>query len=366
MDEEGVPQNPAKHYERWMEENAPPGSLRGKAFAVTGTTSGLGYWTVAALFRAGATVIMLNRHEEKTRRCEEKLKEGLSDSESAQVGELEFIQCDLNSFGSVRRAATTLKARYKRLDGLALNAGVMMVPFELTEDGYDVQLQTNHLSHSLLASLLFETLQQSPDARIVSHTSLAHAMGKPVINFDSINEGDADSWWLGTAKRVGMLKTVVRYGQAKLANVLFANELARRLSAHGIANVKSACVHPGYSRSDELFPYAFPSFPLIKLKKKKKPSLKTRSTALQRRAGFPGWRLANARVAQAAQDGCLPLLHALIGEGVANGDFYGPKNVVHGQPAKTSPQGHGKDTELGKRLWKKTEEIVGSAFLPCS
>ena len=146
--------------------------LSGKCIAITGCTSGTGYWTAVAAVRKGAAcVLMLNRQSERAETAEEKVKaEGDS--------HVETVICDLQSFASVRSAATALNsiaAGFGGLDALINNAGVMAMPDTRTPDGFDVQMQTNHLSHFLLTKLAMPSLDAAAasrgEARIVQHSS---------------------------------------------------------------------------------------------------------------------------------------------------------------------------------------------------
>ena len=146
-----------------------------------------------------------------------------------------FIECDLASLASVEKAAKQFSTDSQRLDILLCNAGVMALPPSLTKDGYEIQFGTNHVGHALLVKLLLPTLlrtaeQPNSDVRVVMLTSLGFR-GHPSqgIDFPSLRSA-----------RPGMLGHWIRYGQSKLANILFASELARRYP-----NIATASVHPG-------------------------------------------------------------------------------------------------------------------------
>ena len=144
-----------------------------------------------------------------------------------------FLQLDLASLESVKEAADTFNAKSDRLDVLINNAGVMALPASTTKDGYEIQFGTNHIGHFFLTKLLMPTLQRTAegkrDVRIVNLSSEGHRLpprGGLVLK-DARSDMASYSTW-------------VRYGQAKLANVLFTRELARRYPA-----IKSVVVHPG-------------------------------------------------------------------------------------------------------------------------
>lgn len=205
-----------------------------------------------------------------------------------------------------------------------------MVGPDKTEDGWDVQMQTNHLSHFLLVQQLFENVQNA-NGRIVTHSSMAHAFGK--LNSDNLNNPGSQ---VPLGRFMPFLGPSNRYGASKLANILFSSELARRLESKGISNVTAVCAHPGYA-----------------------------STDLQRRAILPGWKFLNTKLAQSAEDGSLPLLHALTQPHVSNGDFYGPSSMGErsGPPTKVMPKRDGKSEETARKLWEASESATGVKLL---
>ena len=157
-------------------------SLSGRCFAITGTTSGTGYFTCEAAIKKGAAaLLLLNRDSGRSDSSAAKLQEITRSTGNPTV--LTQVSCDLQSFASVVKAAAevnVLAAQYGGLDGLINNAGVMAVPDKRTADGYDVQMQTNHLSHFLLTNLVMSSLEAAADARgearIVQHSSGARGM----------------------------------------------------------------------------------------------------------------------------------------------------------------------------------------------
>ena len=199
--------------------------LDGKCVAITGCNAGIGKVTAIELAKRGAKILMLCRNEEKTQPIMDEIKQ-----ESANEN-ISFYKLDLSSLKSVQECAKTMKEREEKIDILINNAGVMACPKATTEDGYDMQLQTNHLGHFLLTELLMPLIKTSAAGgfhpRIIILSSSAHELGR--MNWDDINyEKSYD------ATRV--------YCQSKLANVLHAKELARRLDGTGISVY---AVHPG-------------------------------------------------------------------------------------------------------------------------
>jgi NAD(P)-dependent dehydrogenase (short-subunit alcohol dehydrogenase family) len=285
-------------------------SQEGRTFVVTGANSGLGLATVRALAGLGANVIMTARDEGKGQRALEALR---ADNPDAAI---ELRQLDLADLDSVRDFAATVG----QLDVLINNAGVMMPPHARTRQGYELQLGVNHLGHFALTGLLLPRIARSPDGRLVTVTSELHKRGR--LHFDDL-QGEHD---YGRAKF---------YYQSKLANVVFALDLNRRLRANGIA-VRSVLAHPGHV-----------------------------ATNLQS-AGPTGigklmLQVGNRLFAHDAEMGALPQLYAATGADVEGGQFWGPDghSKPKGFPTLVEPLDDARDRGLGKRLWDVSEELTG-------
>ena len=188
--------------------------MSGKVTIVTGANSGIGWDTAVSFAKKGTTVIMACRSLEKGQAALEQLK---AEVPSADV---ELMQLDLASLDSVRSFAEAFQARYDRLDLLINNAGIMMVPYGKTEDGFEKQLGTNHLGHFALTGLLIDTILATPGARVVNVSSAGHRMGS--MAFDDLMFEDGEGYSGRSA-----------YGRSKLANLLFTYELQRRFEAAG-------------------------------------------------------------------------------------------------------------------------------------
>jgi len=200
-------------------------NLQDKIILVTGATSGIGEVTARELARQGAHIVMLARSREKAERTQQAI---IATTGNQQV---DIVLADLSVMQQVRDVATELHAKYPRLDVLVNNAGLMFgAERELSADGYEMTLATNHLGPFLLTSLLFDLLQKSPAARIVNVASMAYRFSKPTLD-DLQSERDYSPVW--------------EYGNTKLWNIMFTQELAAQLRAHGIANVTTNCLHPG-------------------------------------------------------------------------------------------------------------------------
>jgi NAD(P)-dependent dehydrogenase (short-subunit alcohol dehydrogenase family) len=176
-------------------------------------------------------VILLNRPSERSQKSLAALKEAVPN------GNFEPIDCDLQSFDSVRKAAEEVKQKCPEgLYALCNNAGVMALEDKATPDGYDVQMQTNHLSHFLLTAELFPLLEKAAnmlgDARVVNHTSSARMVPDKVLKAEYLGKnggnlgGNSASMFFGGARWK-------RYNQSKLANCAFTAALHNRLQKKG-------------------------------------------------------------------------------------------------------------------------------------
>lgn len=281
-----------------------------RTFVVTGANSGLGLETVRALAGLGANVIMTTRDWDKGERVLEELQ---AEHPNAAV---ELRSLDLADLDSVHEFAGKVGA----VDVLINNAGVMMPPHGRTRQGYELQFGVNHLGHFALTGLLLERISHSRDGRVVTVSSGLHKRGR--IHFDDIH-GEHN---------YGRTKF---YAQSKLANVVFAIELSKRLRANNVP-IRSVLAHPGYS-----------------------------ATNLQS-AGPTGvsklvMKASNRMFAQDAEMGALPQLYAATGADVESGQFYGPdgRGESKGFPTLVEPLDDARDRELSKRLWNISEELTG-------
>ena len=198
----------------WTAADLP--SFAGRTAIITGANSGLGAVTARELARVGAQVILAVRNTGKGEAAAQRM-----------TGDVEVRQLDLQELASVRRFADGVD----KVDVLINNAGIMATPHELTADGFESQIGTNHLGHFALTNLLLPKLTD----RVVTVSSLMHAIG--YISLDDLNwQSRRYSPWLA-------------YGQSKLANLLFTSELQRRLEAVG-SPLRALVAHPGYSHTN--------------------------------------------------------------------------------------------------------------------
>ena len=301
--------------------------LAGRVAAITGTTSGTGYVCARELARLGAEVVLLNRPSDRAAAALARLRDALPE------GRFVSVDCDLQSFDSVRQAAASLRERFARIDILCNNAGVMALPDQATMDGYGVQMQTNCLSHFLLTRELWPLLLASDDARVVNHTSGAR-LGPPLEEMYFERRG-GDLGGDGTAEenaRFGGPRWM-RYHQTKLANCCFTYELKARLEAAGIHNVKALLAHPGLAR-----------------------------TQLQITTGQTGGMDAYGAFmdnAQSAEDGATGIIRACADPTASSGAFYGPRGWS-GFPDLLQPEELLLDAENRRINWDGCEAAVGA------
>jgi hypothetical protein len=170
-----VSKESGKYFPEFERIVIPP--LQGKIVVITGCTSGTGFVAAQCAARKGAEVIlMLNRVSERAVAAEKVVKEQVSNTISSKTI-VETIPCDLQDMSSVKEAIRSIKSKYDRIDVLCNNAGVMALEDVPTKDGYDIQMQTNHLSHFLITTELLPMIQKSTDGRIVNHSSMARQGG---------------------------------------------------------------------------------------------------------------------------------------------------------------------------------------------
>jgi NAD(P)-dependent dehydrogenase (short-subunit alcohol dehydrogenase family) len=303
--------------EKWTTAQIPDQS--GRLAVVTGANSGLGLVTARELARAGATVVMACRNESRGEEALGRVRQSVPDAD------VELEQLDLAALDSVRAFAERVKERRDGVDLLINNAGVMATPRRETTDGFELQFGTNHLGHFALTGLLLPELEGREDARVITLSSGAHKGGR--IAFDN----------LGGDRRYFRWRA---YAQSKLANLLFALELDRRLRAAG-STVKSLAAHPGYSATN--------------LQSSGPPTVDALLMAP-----------VNRFYAQSDEMGALPTLYAATVPGLEGGAYIGPDGLgeMRGYPTRVSPNGTARDEALARRLWTVSEQLTGVEVEP--
>ncbi len=303
--------------ERFTAHSIPDQS--GRTAIVTGANSGLGLAIALELAKHGARVVLACRNAAKGEQALAQIRAQAPDAL------LELGSLDLGSLDSIAAFAAWFEARdgHDGLDLLINNAGVMAAPRARTADGFELHLGTNHLGHFALTGRLIGQLQGREDARVVTLSSNAHRTWR--ISFDNLQGERHYMRWAA-------------YGQSKLANLLFALELDRRLRASGSA-VKSLAAHPGYAATNLQFAA---------------PPLLDRMTM----------RVTNALLAQSAEAGALPALYAATYPGLPGGTYVGPDGPgeFRGSPHVVTPSRAARDERAAARLWTISEELTGVRF----
>ena len=305
---------------RWTENDVPDQS--GRLAIVTGSNTGLGYDTARVLAGRGATVVMAVRDTAKGEAAAARIRQ-LSAGADVTVHKL-----DLGSLASVREAGAELAAAYPRIDLLINNAGVMYPPKQTTADGFELQFGTNHLGHFALTGLLLNNLLDVDGSRVVVVSSIAHNV-RAKIDFEDLQ------WEHRRYDRVAA------YGQSKLANLMFAYDLQRRLAAASKAKgAKTIAVaaHPGVA-----------------------------ATELVRHlpgASLPGVNWLSGKLLNSSELGALPTLRAATDPAAQGGQYYGPDGFreLRGYPVLVSSTAQSRDVAIQQRLWTVSEELTGVTY----
>ncbi len=302
--------------QKWDERDVP--AVSGKTVLITGANSGLGFETARVLAARGGHIIMACRNADKAHAAINRIQQAVPGAA------LEFQQLDLSSLDAIERACDEITQKHQHLDLLINNAGVMWMAPGRTIDGFETHFGTNHLGHFAFTARLLPLLQHRPGARIVTLSSIAHRMAR--IYFDDL--------WLEHG--YGRQKA---YGQSKLANLMFALELQRRLEAVG-AEAISVAAHPGVAGTN----LASPALEQIGLR---------RLAALASRIG--------PYVARKPIQGALPTLYAATMDDVRGGEYFGPGRFyeIFGYPARGRPTRYARDPDIAQRLWELSEELTG-------
>lgn len=293
----------------WSNDDIP--NLSGKTAIITGGNKGLGYQSALELSKKNANVIIACR----------KVDEGLGAKAKIIIevptAEIEVIPMDLTDETSIRDFSEGFKQKYKSLDILLLNAGVVnLEKYQLTNDGREMHMATNHLGHFALTGRLFELLKITENARVVTVSSLAYKSG--VIDFD-------DFTW--SKRKYDRFKA---YGDSKLANLLFMTQLQKLFDKAGSSAI-SVSAHPGLT-----------------------------GTERQQSIGIGG--VLARWIASPVSKGCLPQLLAATEPSVKANDFYGPKYRLLGTPKQQKLESKFLNEKLAEKLWKYSEELTGVRF----
>jgi NAD(P)-dependent dehydrogenase (short-subunit alcohol dehydrogenase family) len=256
---------------------------------------------------------MACRNAEKAEAAAQSLRSG--------KGSVEVRQLDLASLASIRQFSAQLLADGIELDGLMNNAGLMALDQSRTEDGFETQIGVNHLGHFALTGLLLPSLMKRPNSRIVNVSSMGHIPGKIHLD-DLMCDRRRYSRWGA-------------YFQSKLANILFTNELERRLRETSSTTIALAA-HPGTARTE-----------LGKNGSSATNFVMRRLTPVLTRTGVQG---------------CEAQVRAMVDPNAIGREYYGPKYQMFGAPVKVTPSKRARNMSDARRLWELSEELTGVRY----
>lgn len=299
---------------KWNSKNI--GNQSGKRFLITGANSGIGFEAARVLASKGAEIIFAVRNLKKGG---EARLEIIKETPSANIS---LVQLDLSDLNSVNQCVKRLKEADKPIDVLINNAGVMQ--FDRREEsaqGYELMWATNHLGHFAFTAGILPLLEKASQPRIVSLSSLVAKFKAADIYYHDLNfEKKHDK--------------MAAYAQSKLANVMVATELQKRLEQSG-SKIISVAAHPGYT-----------------------------ATGLQRHMGLSGI-IMNALFAQKLSMGALPTLMAATDESLKGGEYIGPLKMGNwrGNPGPNTLPKAANDSKQREKLWQTTEDILGISVL---
>jgi NAD(P)-dependent dehydrogenase (short-subunit alcohol dehydrogenase family) len=294
----------------------------GRTVVVTGANSGIGFEATKAVASAGAHVVMACRSTDRGGEAAEEIR-GQYPGASLTVRELDLADLD-----SVAAFADWFETEFDALHVLANNAGVMAIPRGETADGFETQFGVNHLGHVALTGHLLGALRRtSGETRVVTQSSGVHERGR--VDFTDLQGTESYDEWDA-------------YAQSKLANVLFAYELDRRLRAAN-ASVTSVACHPGWAATN------------LQFRGPEADGSRLRLLAM---------KAANAVFAQSAERGAWPLLYAATHPDVDGGEYVGPTGFLNmrGHPGPQDSSDRSYDESTARHLWDVSEDLTGTAF----
>ncbi len=316
-------------------------SMAGKTVVITGTTSGTGKVAATTVADLGAKVLVLNRPSRRS-------TAGFAELSAAHPdAELHDVECDLQRFSSVQAAADRVHELCPEgVHVLCNNAGVMALADTATTDGFDIQMQTNHLSHFLLTRELMPLLERAAEtageARVVNHSSTARLNPSKELQSRFLEKNGGNLGGDGSRLQNMMFSGPrwLRYNQTKLANAAFTAALHHRLQAGG-SNVKALVAHPGFAR-----------------------------THLQQTSAHHGgmgrlFTKVVSRLGQTAEDGAMGILSCMCLPEALSGQFYGPGSGITAIKGKAEPfplEPFYDNPETRDLLWSKSEEAIGKTF----
>jgi NAD(P)-dependent dehydrogenase (short-subunit alcohol dehydrogenase family) len=290
---------------------------------ITGANAGLGFETVLAFARGGASVVMACRSLERAQKAQRDLLERVPAASTT------ILPLDVSEPESIRAFARKLANRGDRLDVLVNNAGIVAVPLSRNSVGHEMQLATNYLGAFALTGRLLPLFREGVRARVVNVGSHANRLGKLPL--------DDPNW---EREPYGELRA---YARSKVALLSFTMELERRLRRSG-SHVIALGAHPGFAATD----------------------VRRHSPMLSATSFVGRWlESVGALFTPSASEACRSIVHAASNEGVRSGDYWGPSGFleIRGAPgrARVNPVAH--DVGLARRLWSLSESLTGVRYL---
>ncbi len=291
--------------------------LNGKRVVITGGSNGIGLESAKILASKGADVILAVRSLEKGERAKNKI---IADFPTSKVT---IMYLDLANLSTVHTFTSDFKKKYNTLDILINNAGVMIPPYKKTTDGFELQFGTNHLGHFVLTAELISVLNNTPDARVITLSSIASRGAK--IYFDNLSANQGYS-------------AIKFYGQSKLSNLLFGVELNKRLHKCGATTISIVC-HPGVADTNLM----------------SRGSGNEKKTVLKYLFGLFG---------QPAAKGALPTLFAATNKELKGGEFIGPDGWMNfrGNPIITGEEKKLFNENISEKLWEVSEKLTNTFY----
>ena len=301
----------------WTTDDMP--DLTGNVIIVTGSNSGIGFEAAKEFARKGAQTILACRSMDKAKGA---LAQILAAVPNAPA---EIMHLDLASQASVHQFVSEFKKKHAKLDVLVNNAGIMMVPYSTTEDGFESQFGTNHLGHFALTGLLIDSLLKTSGSRVVNISSFAHRIGS--MDFTNLMYEGGNGY-----------SSTRAYGRSKLANLLFTYELQRRFEAIG-ADAIAVSAHPGSSHTN------------LTSHIENKWYSKLLNTLLE-------------PMAQSAAMGALPTIRAAVDPNVKGGQYYGPDGFMEqrGYPAVETSNRASHEATDARQLWQVSKQLTGVRY----
>ena len=298
----------------WTSKQLP--DMSGRVAVITGGNSGIGRAVATVLAQRGAATILACRDLSRGRAAAEAIRR------SGAMGSVDVLSIDLGSLASIRQASAAFHSTYDRVDLLINNAGVMLVPYGTTADGFERHFGISHLGHFAWTGLLYDCLRATNGSRIVTVSSLGHA--RHGIDFDNL------------MFESGGYTPARAYARAKLANLLFTQELQRRLSGTGSL---ALAAHPGGA-----------------------PTSLGRQLDERRL-----WRMARPFlecISQSVEAAAQPILRAATDPDAIGGTLYGPGGRLgfRGPPRVVKLHACAVDRAVSTHLWEVSERLTGVQF----